>query len=388
MTSLAEPDPNMLEAVRGTRLVEARRDIAVTLHSFGGAAFLVALVLIATRFITRDGLFTRRPERLIHLGVAVSAAALIGFVWVLALRFRRGWRKSALLGAILGAAGLGCPFVAVALIGSPETRAENGSWALPLVILGALAGLLGFGVFRGRRWARFVLAVAAGLTTVALGFSATGAIRAAGDVWLSAILAGAAVPAILLFIALCMPGVAVIFPSKAGAPPQVTAMKRSSPLFLAGSRVATAFFVLVWALLTAAAAVNLPRALHRSRQRLTMTHIREVATAVEAYAADNHSYPDAKTIEELERCIEPTYSKALPRTDAWGWPLEYKAVFKPAEGKPPAAGEYVIRSPGRDGVYEKKDPAAYNAGAVSGFDRDLVFSNGSFSQWPEPAAGP
>lgn len=119
-------------------------------------------------------------------------------------------------------------------------------------------------------------------------------------------------------------------------------------------------------------------------------------TAVEAYAVDHNSYPEAKKIDALARALEPVYVVHLPRTDAWGWPLDYRSISPSAkEGTGPAGMPsvvtshcYVVRSPGRDGVFEHADPFACKGGPTNGFDRDIVLASSTPSQWPEGTMGP
>ena len=47
----------------------------------------------------------------------------------------------------------------------------------------------------------------------------------------------------------------------------------------------------------------------------TMSDIRTIATAVEAFATDENKYPQAS---ELKKALEPTYVKELPVKDGWG----------------------------------------------------------------------
>jgi hypothetical protein len=81
----------------------------------------------------------------------------------------------------------------------------------------------------------------------------------------------------------------------------------------------------------------------------------------------------------------------MPRADAWGHAFVYSCM---AQGSTAAPGEacdgYRLVSPGRDGVLEHEEPADYpgEAFAPSDYDRDLVFADGFFLQYPELPTGP
>jgi type II secretion system protein G len=134
------------------------------------------------------------------------------------------------------------------------------------------------------------------------------------------------------------------------------------------------------AILAAMAIVNYTAALTRARQKRTVADIRTIATAWESratetarYNAAGFSFPaDPLTYARLEEMLVPTYTKNLPRADAWNRPLQFAI-----EGDP--AHEYAIRSPGRDGVYE----ASYVQGATNDPDCDIVYSGGSFVVYPD-----
>ena len=73
----------------------------------------------------------------------------------------------------------------------------------------------------------------------------------------------------------------------------------------------------------------------------TMSDIRTIATAVEAYGTDEEKYPPDS---ELKKVLEPTYIKELPAKDGWGNAYFYMAS--------PDGTHYRIASAGSDGVFE------------------------------------
>jgi hypothetical protein len=45
--------------------------------------------------------------------------------------------------------------------------------------------------------------------------------------------------------------------------------------------------------------------------------------------------------------------------------------------------EYVVISAGKDGALDQQELEAYYQGPTNSFNNDIVFSNGSFIQYPE-----
>jgi len=109
-----------------------------------------------------------------------------------------------------------------------------------------------------------------------------------------------------------------------------------------------------------------------------MADMRSVATAWEARATTINSYSVGVrqnrrvASAELARALEPTYIRKLPRTDAWG--TEFRLTTAD-QGQ-----TYTIRSLGSDG---ESDRIANLGGPTTNFSDDLIFSNGSFTRYPE-----
>jgi len=98
------------------------------------------------------------------------------------------------------------------------------------------------------------------------------------------------------------------------------------------------------------------------RARWTMSDMRSIAIACEAYRIDNFSFPAAAWLEELERLVAPTYIRSLPRHDAWGTPLRYERM---EDGK-----AMRIISAGSDGRFE---PDTWSSPeALVGYSQDAV----------------
>ena len=145
--------------------------------------------------------------------------------------------------------------------------------------------------------------------------------------------------------------------------------------------------VAIIGIIAAIAMANYLNALQRTKQKRTMADVRSVAIAWESRAVDTKSYnaaavtftvpPTSVTYNELTLLLAPTYMRNIPRTDGWGFPLDF-ALDQPIGG--PQAAVYSVRSPGRDGQFSGN---AYSAGPTTEFDCDIVFSGGSFIVWPE-----
>ena len=137
-------------------------------------------------------------------------------------------------------------------------------------------------------------------------------------------------------------------------------------------------------ILAAIAIPNLLNALQRGKQKRTMADMRTLATAIESYNADNSTYPTAacpNTIPETTGALNsssftvlrPTYIQP-PFTDGWRNPLHY--------GVDQGNYEYNISSFGRDGVQDAP-VASLPCGTTTDFNNDIVYSNGTFVQYPD-----
>lgn len=153
--------------------------------------------------------------------------------------------------------------------------------------------------------------------------------------------------------------------------------------------------VAIIGILAAIAIPNLLTAMQRAKQKRTMTDIRGIATAWEARATDANAYNgaaltlpnDASTWTQVDYPalvlhLTPTYIRTLPAKDGWSNNFEYyiDATDLPVDvaGGGVAANAYVIRSAGRDGQFV--DPVG---GATTDFRCDIVYTNGTFVQFPE-----
>jgi type II secretion system protein G len=145
--------------------------------------------------------------------------------------------------------------------------------------------------------------------------------------------------------------------------------------------------VMIIGIIAAIAVPNLMTAIERSRQKRTMADMRSIATAWEARNVEMGRFNAAGSevagisnlvnVDDLYTALAPTYIKIMPRTDGWNHQLELYTDQPWANTAPAAA--YAIISPGRDGRFSTNA----TTGATTNFDCDIIYSNGSFLQYPE-----
>jgi type II secretion system protein G len=136
-------------------------------------------------------------------------------------------------------------------------------------------------------------------------------------------------------------------------------------------------------ILAAIAIPNLLNAVQRGKQKRTMSDMRALATAVEAYAVDNNVYPAASCNAGLFTAgtenalatnsftnLTPTYIAQPPKSDGWGRFMKYALGAN--------NNDYRIRSSGRDGSDQ-----SLVCGTTTNFNDDIVYADGTFIQWPE-----
>jgi len=137
-------------------------------------------------------------------------------------------------------------------------------------------------------------------------------------------------------------------------------------------------------ILAAIALPNLLNAIQRGRQKRTMADMRALATAVEAYHVDNSTFPPAACASSVYTdvgltlasnsfaSLAPTYIATVPLRDGWGNFFVYNVDN--------AFSKYNIRCLGRNQAAD-----SINCGTTTDFNDDILFSNGTFIQWPEGA---
>ena len=135
--------------------------------------------------------------------------------------------------------------------------------------------------------------------------------------------------------------------------------------------------VAIIGIIAAIAIPNLLNAINRGRQKRTMADIRTIGTAIEAYAVDNSQYPDRSTAGPIDTnlavFIEPTYVKRAPRNDGWNFQMRSVSTLT----------GYSIGGAGRDKTFQSPGLDHADLGQTQNMDCDIVYSNGSFTVWPE-----
>ena len=119
------------------------------------------------------------------------------------------------------------------------------------------------------------------------------------------------------------------------------------------------------------------------RQKKTMSDIRAIATACEAFAVDYNYYPVANSIRDLAAILQPVYIRSLPFKDAWGFDYGYAVET--------GGQNYWIFSYGEDG---RREESIYNSAGIPALQEarettdpksDIIFSSGSFLRFPKEA---
>ena len=145
--------------------------------------------------------------------------------------------------------------------------------------------------------------------------------------------------------------------------------------------------VAIIGILAAIAIPNLLTAMQRSRQKRTMADMRTIASAWEARATDVNQYTAAgvtwpatnASAATLKGILEPTYVKNVPVYDGWSNSIQV--------GTNTSGSSYAIRSFGADKVTDATGTSAASAITTTNFDCDVIYSDGSFVQYPEGVQG-
>jgi general secretion pathway protein G len=140
-------------------------------------------------------------------------------------------------------------------------------------------------------------------------------------------------------------------------------------------------------ILAAIAIPNLLNAVQRGKQKRTMSDMRALATAIEAYAVDNNNYPQSVVAcagglwtalgpvldDNSFTLLSPTYIAQAPKVDGWGRFMFYSVD--------PGRNNYDILSYGRDGAPGPNGIG--KCGSTTDFNDDIQYGNGTFLLWPE-----
>lgn len=243
-----------------------------------------------------------------------------------------------------------------------------------LLALGVVRLLTARGLLRMQRWARLAEIIVCWMW-IALLVTASG-VAFLGD-WTPLIVT---VPLGLVSIA------KVIYLGKRtvkplfGAPIQEPPVERTTRRL--GSRLAlgAAAVVVIFLAATMSSSLFSAATSGRNPQKRTMSEMRAISTALEAYSTDNNAYPPGSTLDEVARFLEPTYIRTLPRTDGWKGEIRY------AHRVTAAGPSYRLASAGKGRKWEQTDLYSYAPGETDSIDSDIVLENGTFIRYPRGAA--
>ena len=139
--------------------------------------------------------------------------------------------------------------------------------------------------------------------------------------------------------------------------------------------------LIVVAIIGILAAITMPHllnAIDRSRQKRTMADVRYLATALEEYNIDNSFYPSQGTettvaASTLVAAVEIIYIREVPLRDGWQFDLRFAS----------GTSDYTLGSLAKDGLAGGNLAISGSGGQTNDFDCDILFSGGTFIQWPE-----
>ncbi len=128
--------------------------------------------------------------------------------------------------------------------------------------------------------------------------------------------------------------------------------------------------VAIIGVIVAIAVPALLSAINRARQSSTMAEIRIAGQALQMYQSDFAYYPSSagNTLSDIEEYLVPTYIGALNTMDGWDREIQFFA----------GRLDYTIVSFGANGEAD----APYSQRTTNDITADIVYSNGSFFQWP------
>jgi general secretion pathway protein G len=130
--------------------------------------------------------------------------------------------------------------------------------------------------------------------------------------------------------------------------------------------------VAIIGILAAIAIPNMLNSIDRGKQKRTMADMRTIATVLEEYAIDNNHYPLQATQGSIATTVAPSlypdYVPRIPDVDGWNRDIQY--------GTTADAGDYTIRSLGKDGVKNG------SGGMTGDFNCDIIMQVGQFTAWP------
>jgi type II secretion system protein G len=144
--------------------------------------------------------------------------------------------------------------------------------------------------------------------------------------------------------------------------------------------------VAIIGIIVAISLVNMINAIQRAKQKRSMADMKNLATAVEAYATDRNVYPAAAgytlpsglslptaTLGTVSDSLNPTYLRMVPLVDGWNSYYTY--------GTSASRSDFAVRSAGADGILDSTPVW----GTTTNFNDDIIIVDSAFVQYPEGA---
>jgi type II secretion system protein G len=126
--------------------------------------------------------------------------------------------------------------------------------------------------------------------------------------------------------------------------------------------------VAIIGMLAAIGIPNLLNAVDKSKQRRTMSDLRSIGTAIESYAVDNTTYPNANAVATIKAVIDPIFIDTIPLVDGWANAIQVDSTTT----------AYTVYSQGKDAA-----GTTCSAGLTSMFNDQICFVNGRFQRYPD-----
>lgn len=128
--------------------------------------------------------------------------------------------------------------------------------------------------------------------------------------------------------------------------------------------------VAIIGIIAAVAIPNLIYALNSAKQKRTMADLRSIGTALEMYQKDNGYYPveSDTTIRQVRPSLR-MYNSNINIVDGWNTDFYYSSNGQ----------DYSLVSFGKN----RQQDLPYINGETHNFSADIVFTQGTFVQWPE-----
>jgi type II secretion system protein G len=126
--------------------------------------------------------------------------------------------------------------------------------------------------------------------------------------------------------------------------------------------------VAIIGILAAMAIPNLLNAVDKSKQKRTMSDIRSIGTAIEAYAVDHAGYPIVTDMTALKGAVDPIFFDTMPLVDGWSHEMQVDSAFT----------SYTVYSQGKDAT-----GTTCTAAVTTAFNEQICFVNGRFARYPE-----